>query len=79
MSDINAFTLGDFTFETVVCTDPSTGEEGVWVYRTDGGRRDLVATGEPDALILKPPYAIWGENVAVLEQAVMDSIEGAAA
>ena len=79
MSDVNTFTLGEYEFETVVCTDPSTGEEGVWVYRTDGGRHDLVATGQPDSLTLKPPYAIWGENIAILEQAVMDSIEGAAA
>jgi len=78
MSAVNTFALGDMTFETVVCTDPSSGQASVWVYRTDI-LRDLVATGEPDSLTLKPKYAAWGDEVGVLEQAVMDSIEGAAA
>ena len=78
MSEVNTFALGDMTFETVVCTDPSSGQESVWVYRTDK-LRDLVATGQPDSLTLKPKYAVWDDEVGVLEQAVMDSIEGAAA
>lgn len=70
------FAIGTLRFEVAMCTDPSTGHESTEVYRTDISPRDLVATGDPDALNLKPAYASWGPNIAILEQAVMDSIEG---
>lgn len=77
MSRVESFALGNLTFEVAFCTDPSTGHESVWVYRTDP--RALVATGDPESLRLTPAYQAWGERVAVLEQAVMDCIEGALA
>jgi hypothetical protein len=78
VSAVSTFALGEMTFEAAVCTDPSTGHEEIWVYRTDI-LRDLVATGQPDALKLTPKYKAWGDELAVLEQAVMDSLDGAAA
>lgn len=77
MSRVEDFTLGDIDFEVAFCTDPSTGHESIWVYRTEP--RELVATGDPASLRLTPAYEAWGERVAVLEQAVMDCIEGALA
>jgi hypothetical protein len=77
MSTISSFVLGTITFEVAMCTDPSTGAESISLYRTEP--RELVATGEPDALRLRPGYESLEEKLPVLEQAVMDSLEGAAA
>lgn len=79
MSTVSSFALGTMQFEVALCTDPSSGRETYWIYRTDVRPRDLVATGEPDALRLRPGYEGLEEKLAVLEQAVMDSLEGAAA
>lgn len=77
MSRARTFTLGAMTFEIHACTDPSTGTVNTWVYRTDIHPRATVATGAPDRLTLTPGYEHWDDHVAVLDQAVMDSIEGA--
>ena len=79
MTAVSSFALGAITFEVVVCADPSTGDECVYVYRTDIHPRELIATGEPEALMLRPAYKAWAEKLPVLEQAVVDSLEGAAA
>jgi len=75
MSAEHAFALGGMTFEAVHCTDPSSGEGQFWVYRTDITPRTTVATGQPDHLTLTPSYRHWEDELGVLEQAVMDSMQ----
>lgn len=67
------FTLGGMQFEVITSTEAPT----VWVFRVDLHPRAMVAVGIPEALVLTDDYAGW--DVAVLEQAVMDALEGAAA
>lgn len=64
-----SFALGGMQFEVVTSTEAPT----VWVYRVDLFPRAMVAVGIPEALVLTDDYAGW--DVAVLEQAVMDSLE----
>jgi hypothetical protein len=77
MSYVRNFKFGSSSLEAVLCTDPSTDTNSVWVYRTDVTPRALVATGDPEYLKLTPGYAHW--DVAMIEQAVADSFEDAPA
>lgn len=65
-----SFALGDMQFEVITSTETPT----VRVYRVDLIPRAMVAVGIPEDLALTDDYTNW--DVAVLEQAVMDCLEG---